>query len=296
MITHVQAKSGFAAELANLKDRKFEFGPGVTVLFGPNGCGKTTILKLAAGHTGIDTSNRMMGGGWNRCPKFIFEDKPKFPAQFVENTVGKCKADVGWDGSGCFYNSAGLGEASVNMGQFVDSEDESPDGLMGFEEQIGLCQGHFSEGELRNHKIFKVVEALKKPPKLEANKHSRDAQKAYLKYVETLPRDGRVTLLWDEPDRSLSIESQINFWSRFVLSFSRQENVQVIISSHSMVLLHMPKCVKDFTLIDVEANYLEKSKKQLEDLMGVVKNLEEKAQEKADAPQTTPAKVRRTKS
>lgn len=41
---------GYAAELSFFKGRKnLEFKPGLNILFGPNGCGKSTILRMLAG-------------------------------------------------------------------------------------------------------------------------------------------------------------------------------------------------------------------------------------------------------
>jgi predicted ATPase len=292
MITHVQAKSGFAAALANLKGQRFDFlpGPRVTVLFGPNGCGKTTILKLAAAYTGIDTSNRSYGGGWNRAPRFFSwdDDKVKFPDVFKDNAIGKCEADVGWEGSSCFYNSAGLSESGGNLSTFVSSASDSPDGMMDFEEQVALTVGHCSEGEFRNHKIFKVVEAIKSPPALS----DRDGDKKYVKYVKSLPRTGPLTLLWDEPDRSLSVDAQLTFWGRFILGLAKQEKIQIVVASHSMVLLHMPHFLDSFKIIDVEKGYLEKCQKQLQELTGIIDVLRADHEKKKE-PKPEPAKTRK---
>lgn len=297
MIEYIVAKSGYAAELKNLKGRRFDFltGSSVTVLFGPNGCGKSTLMKLAAGHTGIDTSFRMMAGGWNRYPR---QWEAEFPQSFRETTVGKCEAEIGWDGSPCFFNSASNSEASANMSAFVGSEADSTDGITDFDEQVRLTMGHLSEGELRNHKIHRVIEAIKAPPKFEEpRKEAGDSEKAYYNYRKSLPRTGPVTLLWDEPDRSLSVEGQITFWSRFVLGLAQKHNVQVIVASHSLVLLSMPRFLKSFRIIDVEEGYLGRSKEQLEEMSLIARLLDKKAEEpspeKEEPKPEEPAKGRR---
>lgn len=255
MISSVEMKSGFASELKNLKGRKFEFQNTCNILFGPNGCGKTTILKVLAGHTGIDTSNKQFCGGWSKPPVDRFNDNSEYPRDFANITIGKVNANVDWDGVPCFYNSASLGETGASLGFFVSDPSDSPDGMMSFDEQLALTMGHYSEGELRLMKIKKVVDNLKKPPLLpkEFKKEDKSSFKAFVKYLNTLSKKGNLTLLWDEPDRSLNIRNQIDFWTHFVPNITGA-GFQLIISSHSMIPLFMPK-FNFINFIDVEPGY-----------------------------------------
>ena len=144
--------------------------------------------------------------------------------------------------------------------------------------------------------LDKTEVIAKKPPKLDGK-----YDKAYVKYIESLPKTGPLTLLWDEPDRSLSVEAQITFWSRFVIGLAQKQNVQVVVSSHSLVLLYMPTCFKYFKVIDVEEGYLAKSKGLLEEMKVIAAAVEEvhgklkdekPKEEPAHADEASAAKVR----
>lgn len=270
MISSILMQSGFAAELPNLKGRRFEFTDQINVLFGPNGCGKTTIMKVAAGHTGINTKDKLFSGGWNRPPRGFYGDAAEFPASFKKTTFGEVSADVAWDGQPAFLNSASLSESGLNLPSFVESAEDSPDGMMDMMEQVSLIHAKFSEGEYRLYKIKKVIDTLKKPPvvKLEDEERDSTTQKAYKAYLRTLPRNGRMTLLWDEPDRSLNVKNQIDFWTVFLPNMVRGTNYQIIIATHSLIPLLLPK-FEFFNLIDVEPGYYEKSKKDIKALIKI---------------------------
>lgn len=287
MIASVEMKAGFAAELPNLKGRKFEFTPKCNILFGQNGSGKTTIMKVAAGYTGIETKAKQDGGGWSKPPRIMsFGKKVEFPASFVETTIGGVTADVVWDGMPCFYNSASLSEAGANLGYFVDSAEGSPDGMMDMMEQVSLITGHYSEGELRNHKISKVVKAMQKPPSPwppTLGEHASDSAKSYAQYVKKLlPKEGGIrTLLWDEPDRSLSVENQILFWTRFIPHFL-ETGVQIIVATHSYIPMFLPQ-FSFFNIIDVEKGYYASSKRHFLNLLSVSLDIDEQERKKKEA-------------
>lgn len=295
MISSVEMKQGFAAELPHLKGRRFEFTDQINVLFGPNGCGKTTIMKVAAGYTGIDTKDKLFSGGWSRPPRGYFGDKAEFPKDFSKTTFGQVSADVTWDGQPAFFNSASLSESGLNLPSFVESAEGSPDGMMDMMEQVSLIHAKFSEGEYRLYKIKKVIDTLKKPPvlKLEDEERDSETQKAYKEYRRGLPRDGRLTLLWDEPDRSLNVKNQIDFWSVFLPNMVRGTNYQIIIATHSLIPLLLPK-FGFFNLIDVEPGYYEQSKKSITSLISIGEEVSKQMAEKPEPPvEPTPAPAKK---
>ena len=59
MIKELRFHSGYPVRLAGIGKKKIRFNNRVNVLFGPNGSGKTTILKTLAAHSGCGS------GGWS---------------------------------------------------------------------------------------------------------------------------------------------------------------------------------------------------------------------------------------
>jgi len=284
-----RATSGFAAELPCLKDRTFEFSPDkINVLFGQNGCGKTTILKMLGAYTGLDHSQRRAsGGGWSEPPRIVsFNDALAFPKAFEELTPGKATAEVDWDGVPAFYNSATLGD-DLNMAFIIGDKADSPDGMMDGMEQLGLIMGHHSEGELRSLKFAKVFDMLrpeaKEPlpkPFVKPSERARDLEKSYASYVRALrgkKRKCQHTVLWDEPDRSLSIDLQIRVWMS-LLPHLRTDKLQVIVATHSAIIPLLPQTEffsKVFNFIDVQKDYIMESRSKLLSLMTLGEKKEE---------------------
>lgn len=273
MLASLKVVSGYAAELEGLKDRTFEFPVDkINVLYGPNGCGKTTILKMLAAYTGLDHSHKNYGGGgWSGPPTRSILNESKFPEILHELTPGKCKAKVEWDGVPAFYNSATMGD-DLNMSYIVSGPEDSPDGLMSSGEQLSLIMGHHSEGELRVYKLGKVLDAItteKPKPNVKPRKGANELAKQYSNYVRGLRGRKRKcvhTLLWDEPDRSLSIENQIKIWIN-VLPNIFTDDLQIVIATHSAIIPLLPD-FDFFNIIDVTKGYLDKSRLQLMRIMG----------------------------
>jgi predicted ATPase len=71
-------------------------------------------------------------------------------------------------------------------------------------------------------------------------------------YVNSLPRTGPITLLLDEPDRSLSIDNTIVLWQKVIPKLA--ENVQIITATHSPFALFL-----DANYLDLKAGYLQES-------------------------------------
>lgn len=265
MIGALQVLSGYAVKLPRMKET-FHFHPGLNILFGPNGCGKSTTLKIAAAYCGCTS-------GWSgfHPPHALFGfsfGKKKgiqtLPESFHRLSPGGCKATLEWDGTPTLFSDPGVTDATMWHEFFYDKKD-SPDGMTGIDDQASVIWGKPSAGQLRLSKLQNYYKALSNPPiisKLPNVHYNSTWMGAYQKmvdYVNSLSKVGPVTLLLDEPERSLSIENQMLFWKRFIPKVSK--DFQVVIATHSVFSL-----THEANWIEFEPGYLNKSREAIKEL------------------------------
>lgn len=111
MINYIQYTNGYPLNIPCVGQRIFNFKKGINVLFGPNGCGKSTILKTLKAYCGIGT-----GGGWTFFNDPMRLASNNFPFAYIGLTPSRCSANVGWDGTPSFFND---GDIKVNETFFL---------------------------------------------------------------------------------------------------------------------------------------------------------------------------------
>jgi len=253
MIQSFRVKTGFAAQLPAFKG-KLKFKPGVNILFGPNGCGKTTALKITGVYCGITT------GGWSKHPDpgdiieigVLRRKPPNLPDCLAIRAPGQCTANIEWDGTPTFLNAAADRDG---LSFFVDRAENSADGMTSMKDQIQEIAQKPSEGQRRIHKIERIAELLDQVPDLTKNPDRKynslwvEGWTAFSEYVKTLPRTGPSTILLDEPDMSLSLPNQMVLWNEIVPKLAKR--FQVIATSHSPFILY-----KSWHFLDLQEGYL----------------------------------------
>ncbi len=246
MISSAKITSGYATKLPAVKDKTFEFTPGLNVLFGPNGCGKTTVLRVTAAYAGCQ--NR----GWSTASiDELFKKPPPYPARFRYGAPGKCDAKIAWDGVPAFLHTVEV----AMTGRLSNDQDE-------FDEQVGSIISKASTGQSVINMLGRLQMYLKSIPDLTDAKrtmsidgetvqidHVNDTWKdkiiSFVEYVKSLPvpEVRRVTVFIDEPDNALSIPNQCLLWSKALPSLAHVH--QVIVASHSpFALLPGPNTIE----------------------------------------------------
>lgn len=255
MIKSIKVLSGFAADLEALKNRTFNFVDGVNVLYGPNGSGKTTLLQIAASHCFINPKD----GGSSKLPEPMYwpnvqvyniENLKKVASRWVRN----CEAEVEWDGTASLFLRAN----NEVKGYFEDNNEIIPIG-----DQFNKCLGSFSDGQWQAKILVNTINQAKKVADLTLNpskynefsETSKSCSDIFTSYIKSLPRDGKPTLLLDEPDKGFSVDTQSMFWNKFVPHLAK--DFQLIVSSNSPFSLA-------FDVISLgDENYIQNSHKDI---------------------------------
>jgi len=240
MINHIRFNTGYATKLANVGHNTFTFNDRINVLFGPNGCGKSTILKTIAAYCAITDT------GWSSYtdPKQYPNDERRFfPINYSILAPGNCTADVGWDGTPSLFNA---GEIAADDSWFFKNVGQNKDNVFSESEQMLAMINKPSSGEYRAYQINKILNMIAKnaPSALMGEPKSQGE----VDYIRSLPRNGKRTILFDEPERSLSLPKQL---ALFGALDNFENDYQLIISTHSPLILFKP----NINLIDVEPGY-----------------------------------------
>jgi energy-coupling factor transporter ATP-binding protein EcfA2 len=258
MIKSLQFTSGFPTAFPHLKNRKFVFTDKLNVLFGDVGSGKSTSLKTMAAYCGIAT------GGWTSISEpshLAYSNASHFPFCYRKYTPNSSDAIVEWGGEPTFYNDSDALSKTDNT-WFYKNSSQSSDGITTEAEQMEVLATKPSSGQYRIHKINKIMKIIQHPPDtLIIPPHIKNIKDAQLEldYYKTLPRDGKITLLLDEPEKSLSIPKQIEL---FKVLITLTEHFQVIITTHSPFILDFKKV----NIIDFTPGYMKEVAKAIRDV------------------------------
>jgi len=238
VITSLTVQSGFAKALV---PKKLTFKPGLNILFGPNGSGKTTVLKLLAAYSGC------FAGGWTEMPlpcfSLIHEDNEKIDWSRVlcEKAPGKCKAKISWDGTPSYFFNP---QTDKTPSFFGDN-----DKIINDEDAILEIVNKLSAGQKRLFRLHRMVDALKaipdqtKVPKViptfegprnfvTVNSLYQNFATKWAEFMSSFKDKANVaTILMDEPDRSLAIPETALLWSNALINLATK--AQVIVATHS---------------------------------------------------------------
>jgi len=249
MIKSIEFTEGFTVEdIYKDAPKKHAFTDGLNIYFGPNGAGKSVALRFLKAYCSIPKA------GWTTLvdPKALAPIA--FPHCYCAMSPDKDKAIVDWDGTPVFYNS---GDISDNNAWFYQNTGgNSEDGLSTEAERFEDMFEKPSSGQYRLKKMNKLFQMLASPPDIFANETKMrelfDDIDAQIEYLKSLPSDGRVTILLDEPERSISLPKQKKLLE-VLLQFS--DKFQIIAACHSPFVLDLPR--DKVNLIEIQENYVQ---------------------------------------
>jgi len=199
--------------------RTFRFTPGLNILWGRNGTGKSTLLTALARYFHCEQGGRSVVTHQSSLEmhKDLFSDKL---------LTGM---DVEHDGQCVFYINPGKAVGLVS-GAFDDDF---------FMEGITNTMAHISSGQttlMRTNMVMKNLE--KGVPKIEYKYNVRkEAREAIEAMLAPSGEKGPVTILCDEPDRSVDLDFARQLWDILPRA---AEGRQLIVATHHVFALKAP--------------------------------------------------------
>lgn len=204
-----------------LKDiKEITFKPGLNVLWGKNGSGKSSVLRLIAKmfHAEAGRFSFITGSSTHDILPFKSSKNPN-PAERLFGSV-----TIAHDGQGVMYFDPDHRPGLIG-------------GMAGFDDHFMTegIQSIFmkgSSGELGLNNMIKLLEGMKSGDKI-VPKWERKPNQDVLNFFKPSIPDGPPTFLLDEPDRSVDIPSQFGLW-KFLQNAAEKKGVQIIVASHSV--------------------------------------------------------------
>lgn len=241
-------------------DVTYNFTDGINVITGRNGSGKSVLLKLIKNYCGIskDASYPRMINPLSLSKNMLentYYSIPEYIEERLINNMGYPKCNVDWDGSMIHY----LTPEWFNPSEILKRYDTPfPKGKELFSCGQGIVQ-MMSSNSKGEGMIYLLLNLFNLPVDYEERMDERMANDVWVNasnifhdWLESMPQDGKPTLLIDELDMNLDLDNQKFYWDYL---HKLTERWQVIVVSHSYFAFkredvnHIPLNKKYFNLI-----------------------------------------------
>lgn len=264
--------------------RSFDFGPGINVLWGPNGSGKTTVIRALARLFHCEQSgfpvvtSASLNSLLDRRGSLFRTDKE----QLHYHETLRASVTVQHDGQGVCSFDPSVAPGLLGGGAAFDDDF--------FSEGVVNTMFKGSSGQTTEFRLQKVLATIvnKQTPNVERRMRQEEANGYHGQRIQVADawlkpsiEQGPPTILFDEPERSFDLQHQIAIW-RVMRAYA--DEVQFIVASHNFFALQLP-----------EAHYIEMTPGYLNLSLGARKLLDVWPSEKPTKIKPTKIKTKKTK-
>ena len=224
------------------KLRTFEFTDDINVIIGRNGSGKSVLLKIIKTLCGIqkNSTHATMIDPLHIRKDFLggnddsnFYSYPEYLNKTLEDR-GYPKVEMDWDGSITHYLTPEFFDPKNLWDMWDNPIDTGGQKLFETSEVLNSFMDDYSAGEGGIKilgKLFNLIQEYPEPmDSARINSVWLEADKRFHMWIDSMPKDGKPTLLIDELDARLDLDNQKAYWN-YIHHLTK--TWQVIVVSHS---------------------------------------------------------------
>jgi ABC-type cobalamin/Fe3+-siderophores transport system ATPase subunit len=240
----------YIADVPAVNGKTFKFKPGLNILVGQNGAGKSTVLKACA------LSLAAHQGGYSVVTQSWVQDLFGFSGDSIQYPW-----EVTHDGQPVYFIDPRI---ATGLAHGAFDEDFFAAGVANT-----VARGSTGEKTLSriNQAISVIIGKESMPAKIVWKMDKRSVNDTWGKRLEQVEKYlagslpvGQQTIIMDEPESYLGIPIQVGFWKRVIGEDPKRfDNLQVIIATHSPFAFGIPHAY----YIELKSGYIKECEEAL---------------------------------